>query len=150
MRPSQIYALERIMLEAAPADADELVRFYRDVIELDLVEQAPDHLCFRSAQISLMIVLRGTPTVEPTRRRATLSVRSLSAAAERLEQEHLAFTRVSGLSWTDRRLSLLDPAGNRVELKQEWRAGAFASPQERSLLPVEAGTHGGEKSENTP
>jgi len=150
MRPSQINALERITLEAAPAVADDLVRFYRDVIALDLVVQAPDHLCFRSAQVSLMIVLRGTPTVEPTRRRATLSVRSLSAAAERLEEARLVFTRVSGLSWTDRRLSLLDPAGNRVELKQEWRGGVFPSPQDRSLLPAEAGADRGEKSEKTP
>ncbi|MCP4247570.1 MAG: hypothetical protein GY778_11025 [bacterium] len=58
--------------------------------------------------------------------KATLSVRSLPTTAERLSEDGINYLPVSGMTFTDRRLSLLDPAGNRVELKQEWRHGTFA------------------------
>jgi hypothetical protein len=82
-------------------------------------------LRFRSARVELRILLKPDPDVDPVRRRAVVSVRSLEAVAATLDERGMAYTRLSGLTWTDRRLSLLDPGGNRVELKQEWRYGVF-------------------------
>ncbi|MHC4608971.1 MAG: VOC family protein [Planctomycetota bacterium] len=126
MRPSQINALERILLEAPQGVEDQLVWFYRDLVELRLSERSPgESLCFRSARVELRIALKAAPRLDPAHRRAVISVRSLAQTVETLTERRIAFSRLSGLTWTDRRLSLVDPGGNRVELKQEWRAGVL-------------------------
>ena len=126
MRPSQINALERIVLEALPGVEQQLIWFYRDLVGLRLLRPSTgDVLRFRSALVELRIVPREVPRVEPIRRRALVSVHCLAAAAEALEERGIPFTLLSGVTWTDRRVSVVDPGGNRVELKQEWRAGVL-------------------------
>ena len=126
MRPSQINALERIALEAPQGIEQQLIEFYRDLVGLTLLEQSRgEGLLFQSGRVELRILLRADPRVVPIARRALISVRSLSATAEALEERRVSVTAVSGVAWSDRRLSLVDPGGNRVELKQEWRAGVF-------------------------
>jgi len=130
MRPSQINAIERIVLEAPQDATEDLCWFYGDLVGLTLVSAAvyAGPLLFRSAGVELRIEIKSAPRIEPTRRRALISVQSLTWVIERLEERRIAYTRVSGIDWTDRRVSLLDPAGNRVELKQEWRSGVAPAP----------------------
>ena len=96
------------------------------------LDAAAGQLEFRSAQMELRIAIKPAPQVEPNRRRALVSVGSLERVIEELEERRIAHTRISGVDWTDRRVSLLDPAGNRVELKQEWRPGVAAAPREKA------------------
>ena len=135
MRPSQIIAIDRVRLEGPVAARDRLIWFYRDLVELVFVEDTLNSsaLRFRSARLELYIDLSDRPKVDPHRRRALLSVRSLEATAAVLDEEGVAYQPLSGWGWSDRRLSLLDPGGNRVELKQEWRRGVLPTPGERAL-----------------
>ena len=61
------------------------------------------------------------PTIEDTAHRATLSVDSLLEARKALEEARMPYTRITGMAFTDRSLSLLDPGGNRVAIRQRWR-----------------------------
>lgn len=133
MRPSQINALERIVLEAPEGVDRELAWFYGDLVGLTPVsaDVGAGVLEFRSARVELRIEIRSDPRIEPRRRRALISVGSLEWVIQELAERRVAYTRISGLDWADRRVSLLDPAGNRVELKQEWRPGVAPVPQEK-------------------
>lgn len=128
MRPSQILAIDTVGMQAEPACRERLIWFYRDLVGLTLVEDPANRafLVFWSARRELRIDLVRQAVVEKVRRRALISVRSLDAVADVLEEEGMAHQRVSGMTATDRRITLPDPAENRVELKQEWRAGVFA------------------------
>ncbi len=120
-KPARIEAVDHVRLEASVASAEELRWFYGELLGLPAVAgSVVDGLRFRSDRLHLHIRLCHEPLVEPIAVRAVLLVPSLSAAAEVLTQREISFQRVSGLDATDRRLSLLDPGGNRVELKQAW------------------------------
>ena len=60
------------------------------------------------------------PQVDPVARRLTLILPSLEVAEVLLAERGWSYERLSGISYTDRRLAAFDPAGNRVELKQGW------------------------------
>ncbi len=141
MRPSQIIAVDTVVMQASPAAGERLIWFYRDLVGLTLIEETldTDHLGFQSALLELRIELREDPTSHAVRRQGLFSVRSLEETAKTLEEEGMPYDRVRGWSWTDRRLSLLDPGGNRVELKQEWRRGVFEA---RRPLGREGGPSG--------
>jgi catechol 2,3-dioxygenase-like lactoylglutathione lyase family enzyme len=139
MKPSQIIAVDNIEMEALPSARDRLMWFYRDLVGLTFIEDTLNFDClrFRSALLELRIVLSERARVEAVRRQALVSVRSLEDTARVLEEESIHFEQIRGWNWTDRRLSLLDPGGNRVELKQEWRRGVFDTrrDQRRELGP---------------
>lgn len=123
MKPSRIQAIDHVTLEAPPASIDDLRWFYTEVVELDEVsqpEQRAPVLCFRSALIELRIKVQESPQVDPIGCRATIVVPSLEKAVERIEERNLEYQRLSGVVYTNRRVSVRDPAGNRIELKQEW------------------------------
>ncbi len=134
MKPSQINAIDRVTLEAPEGVEEELCWFYGDLVGLtqDLAEPQDGELCFRSAHVELRIEIKAAPKIESNRRRTTVSVAALQWVMDRLDERRIGYTRVSGLGWTDRRISLLDPAGNRVELKQEWRSGVAPAPPEET------------------
>lgn len=123
MKPSRIQAIDHVNLEAPPLLEGELVWFYTEVGRLDRVAgqaEEPSRLCFRSAQLELRIRIVNGPRVDRVARRLTLAVPSLVEAAELLEERSVPYVRLTGLWFTDCRLSTCDPAGHRVELKQEW------------------------------
>ncbi len=134
MKPSQINAIHRVTLEGPEGVEEELRWFYGDLVGLteDQAEPQAGELCFRSARVELRIEIRPAPKIECNRRRATVSVGALQWVMDRLDERRIEYTRLSGLGWTDRRISLLDPAGNRVELKQEWRCGVAPAPPEET------------------
>lgn len=134
MRPSQIIAIDAVEMEARPEARERLIWFYGEVVGLLFVEDPsdPDLLRFGSHRLELRVRLRDRPRSDEVRRRALVSVRSLDDTAGVLEKEGIALQRLSGLTWTDRRISLVDPGGNRVELKQEWRRGVFPTDAEQA------------------
>ncbi len=123
MKPSRIHAVDHIHIEA-PREAEEaLVWFYTEVGGLDLVsvsECEGSGVRFRSARLELRIALIAEPVVERVACRVTMVVPSLDEAMQLLVDRSIEFQPISGLSYTDRRVGLADPAGNRVELKQHW------------------------------
>ena len=141
MRPSQIIAVDTVAMQAPSAARERLIWFYRDLVGLTFIEDTLNSGClrFRSALLELRIVLDDVARVDAVRRQALVSVRSIEDTALALDEEGIAYERVSGWGWSDRRLSLLDPGGNRVELKQEWRRGVFDPRRE---MGREAGPRG--------
>ncbi len=133
MRTSQIVAVDHVVLEGSPACEPDLVWLYQEVVGLSPLgadaggfATASDEvwLRFRSGNLELRYRLVARPKLDPVACRLLVEVASLSQAAEALEERGLAFEHLRGLNFTDRRLSMLDPGGNRIEIKQHW-PGAF-------------------------
>ncbi len=128
MEPSRIQAVDHVNLEA-PYGVDEGMRwFYAEVAVLEEVscdDPATNRLCFISRQIELRVNFVDSPDIDPLEPRVTILVPSLSEVAEQLEERSVPYTTLTGLMYTDRRLEVHDPAGNRVVLKQETHGGVF-------------------------
>jgi hypothetical protein len=123
MKPSRIQAIDHIRVEAPHGLEEELIDFYTEVGGLEYVEDGEADsakLCFRSAQLTLHIRMVDNPQVDSLARRMTLAVDSLAEASKSLDERSVPYLRLPGLWYTDARLSLCDPAGHRVELKQQW------------------------------
>jgi hypothetical protein len=110
----------------APFELDDDLRwFYGEVAELEEVlcdGVDPPRLCFKSGQIEIRVHLMDRPRIEPVGLRLTITVPSLTVTTEKLDERSLRYQRLTGTMYTDRRLETLDPAGNRVALKQGWPA----------------------------
>jgi len=150
-RPSRINALERITLQAPPGTEEGLTWFYRDILELtpDSVVTGAGLLCFRSAGVELRIEIRPHARVERLRRRAVIAVPSLPAVAAVLGKQGIAFHPTRGLCWSDQRLALLDPGGNRIELKQQWPEGLFGAAPSRWNPADSNAPFGGKRAEKS-
>ena len=128
MEPSHIIAVDHVNIEARLGLEDELRWFYGEVA---MLEERPDDasgldpLCFKSERIELRIQLLDTPHVDPVVCRVTIAVPSLDEAAELLADRRRHFEKLTGVLFSDRRLDTLDPAGNRVMLKQHYPSGAL-------------------------
>lgn len=129
-RKGQIEAVEHIQMRARADLRDRLLWFYREIAMLDPVADHVDSGCLRlkSSLIELRIELvedsaidpMVDPTVNPMARRMTLRIPCLDVAADLLSEHKIEFAFISGISWTDRRLVVHDPAGNRVEFRRKW------------------------------
>ncbi len=121
MEESRIQTVDHVNLEA-PFGVDEGLRwFYEEIAQLEEIDSddyEPGRLCFKSGRIELRIRCSNAPRIESIARRVTILVESLDSVVEQFEERSIPFTRLSGLLYTDRRLEVLDPAGNRVALKQ--------------------------------
>lgn len=120
---NRILAVDHVHLEAPLGCEEELRWFYGELAGLD--EQPPEGddgtlLRFRDAEWEVRITLTAEPKTEATAERVTLAVASLFEAKEMLIERKIRFEQISGTTWTDRRLSVLDPAGNRVGIKRYW------------------------------
>jgi len=123
MLESRIVAVDHVTLEAPSEAENELRWFYGELAGLDEVAAAAEwsrRMVFKSLRIELRIHLRDNPKVEPIDCRLTVRVPSLEEVIEQLEDRKIEFEPISGIRWTDRRISLLDPGGNRVELRKDW------------------------------
>lgn len=118
---SQIIAVDDIELESKADARDELIWFYAQLIGLhDATEENAEALRFRSHEFELRIRLVPEPKLEPLHVRLHLWVASLSAIKTELRDRRIAFEEHHGITGTDRRIHLLDPGGNRVEIRQGW------------------------------
>jgi len=123
MFESRIVAVDHVTLEALPEAENDLRWFYGELATLDELAGAAEpgrRMVFKSLRIELRIQLRQEPKVDPIDCRVAVRVPSLDDVIELLTERKIEFQPISGLRWTDRRISLLDPGGNRVELRQDW------------------------------
>ena len=120
---NRIRAIDHVRLEA-PCGIEAALRwFYGDIGGLEPASselEVVGRLCFKSGRLELLIDLLERPRIDPVATRLTILVPSLEEAAAVLDEHSVRYQRISGVMFTDRRLAMLDPAGNRVELKQEW------------------------------
>lgn len=77
-------------------------------------------VAFGSVLRPLWVCFLGTPRIDPAARRLTIMVPSLDAVIEELDEVRYDYRRLRGLGFTDVRLDLLDPAGNRLHIRQRW------------------------------
>lgn len=123
-RESRIIAVDHVNLEAPPGLREQLTFIYAELGQLDPLPWTPQDdttgLRFGSEGIELWIREREVPRIEAIKPRIRIAVDKLADVEAALEERHIEFDRVSGIGITDRRLSLLDPAGNRLEFKQAW------------------------------
>lgn len=127
MVSSRIVAVEPVRMEAPAELVDELRDFYLDVAmleELPVVDQEPG-LRFGSEQTELRIRFCSTPTIDSVALRTTIGIPSIEDLVEKLEDREIAFQRLTGLVYTDRRVQTCDPAGNRIDFKRQWPRVVF-------------------------
>ncbi len=123
MNRSRLVAIDHVELEVPANLIDELRWFYSEVGRLDEIVEAGSAgtlMGFRSARLELRLHVVEHPKVDSVPRRLTLLVPSLFEAIRQLDERGVIHFPVSGFTFTDRRVATLDPAGHRVELKQEW------------------------------
>lgn len=122
MKRSRIVAVEDVTIEVPNGLDAEILRFYVEIGRLDPVfsEGNSDLTGFRSAMLELRLRRVENPAIDPVRRRLTLLVPSIRQAIEKLDESGESWVPISGFSFTDRRIATYDPAGHRIELKQEW------------------------------
>ena len=122
-RRGRLHKVDHVELEAPPGLEEELQWFYAEVSKLEALSsdhtEAPQ-LCFRAAQVELRVRLVERPRIDPIKCRVTLLVPSIAEVAELLDERSVQYQKLTGFMYTDRRILTSDPAGNRVELKQEW------------------------------
>lgn len=142
MRESRIVAVDHVNLEA-PLGVEELVQwFYADLCGLDPVgknslgganegadsggaAEMERELRFRSERLEVRVAMRRQPRIEAVACRLTIRVEDLYETRECLDERRMPYESLTGVSYTDRRIAVLDPAGNRIELKHGWPAGTF-------------------------
>lgn len=116
----RILAIRDVRLIASPTVSTEVESFYTQRLRLERVRPPePDLFMFRGYPASgprLLIRLTDDPPRGETRRVATLQVGSLKDVVEQLTEVGWDFEFTHGLSFFDRRVSMLDPAGNRLNL----------------------------------
>ena len=124
MAESRILAVDHLEMQARIGCEGELLWFYGEVIGLSVVAESPQHparIRFRSADLELRYTLVAEPRTESTAHRATLLVSSLWETRKVLDDARMRYVPINGATYTDRLLSLLDPGGNRVAIRQTWR-----------------------------
>jgi catechol 2,3-dioxygenase-like lactoylglutathione lyase family enzyme len=126
MNPPRLLAIEDVHLAAPAGLRDDLVEFYVDLMGFELLEdgQDPDRITLRGLPRSgprLIIDFVEAAGEKPMRRRALLQVDGLGRYADALAERRIAFERVRGWFFFDRRIGLLDPGGNWIELVSSHR-----------------------------
>lgn len=117
----RILAIDDVHLTAAPAQREDVFAFYTEVIGLDPLESASSEetVVFRAFPRSgprLIVRLTHESGERPPRRALLVQVASLTDLAESLTERRTQFEWSRGWFWCDRRLSVVDPGGNWVEL----------------------------------
>lgn len=120
---SRLVAIDDIEIESRLGIESRLRWFYGELSGLsEVAKSSPqtNELRFKSEQFELRIGMVRNPRIESNACRLSVEIPSLFAAAEELDECRYSFIWCRGLYHTDRYLSLLDPAGNRVELRRRW------------------------------
>ncbi len=122
----RLVAIDDVLIQSHPDHFESMLWFYRDLIGLKAVgnvghgNDRPDELVFRSDQHDLRVDFREDAAIESIDVRVMCEVPSLEDVAEQLIERKIEHDWLHGLARTDRRIQLLDPAGNRVELRKLW------------------------------
>ena len=125
---SRLVAIDDVEIESRLGIEARLRWFYGRVAGLsEVAKSSPqtNELRFKSERIELRITMVEGPRIEATALRVSIVVASLAGVAEVLDGCRYPVVWYRGLYHTDRYLSLLDPAGNRVELRRRWPMAFF-------------------------
>ena len=117
----RLLAINDVRIVARPSHTQALLGFYGDLLGFEHLPAAssPERLTFRGARPTgpkLLVDLDESAAPEPHRRAALVQVRSIIDLAEIFRDEDIEHEWMHGLSYYDRRLVTVDPAGNRIEL----------------------------------
>jgi catechol 2,3-dioxygenase-like lactoylglutathione lyase family enzyme len=118
--PPRIHAIAHVHVQAKPGLEHRLRWFYAEVLGLEAADGEEETLCFRTKVLEFRVAITEKAQPSPMRRRLVLEIASLNEMRTKLEEIGLEYEWYEGMAFTDRRIYLLDPAGNRVELKQVW------------------------------
>lgn len=124
----RLLAIDHVEIESRPGIEPDLRWFYAELAGLQESEPPVDRsnvLRFKSDRLELRISLVDHPGIESTACRVAIEMPSLPAATEALDNRKHPYVWYQGFSYTDRYLSLLDPAGNRVEFRRRWPSTYF-------------------------
>jgi catechol 2,3-dioxygenase-like lactoylglutathione lyase family enzyme len=115
-----IHAIDDVRLEAPPHRERGLRVFYRDLIGLSELSEPPEpcQVVFHAHGRRVTIHVFADALASPMRRRLLIQVDSIEAMVRRMRRHGIHCRIWSGIGLGDRRLVALDPAGNRVELKE--------------------------------
>lgn len=117
----RILAVADVRLTAAVGMAGEVTRFYTELVGLDPLPPAEGQRCLvflgypRSGPRLLVSILDG-PQAPSRKRQMLVQVASLFCCEQLMLDEGIWVERSRGWSFYDRRLCVLDPAGNRIEM----------------------------------
>jgi hypothetical protein len=120
---ARLEAIADVHLECPPGCRQQVRRFYGGLVGLSEKRdeaETPQDLCFGSRLLRLRIRVVADALASPNRRRALIRVPSLDHVTQALASEGLTFELQHGLSFCGRWVHVLDPAGNLIELKEEW------------------------------
>lgn len=123
MRRTEVIAINPVVMEAHPDRAERLAWFYVHMVGLRARTPSHGHddtFEFDADLGQLRIHLKPDARTSPNARKALVAVPNLPAVAARLSKSHLPFNTIRDFCFTGRKLSLLDPGGNRLELQQHW------------------------------
>lgn len=117
----RLLAVNHVNLTAASGSREAVQRFYADLLGFEPVPDESDGylLVFRGQPRSgPRLMVRLTPDLpdKPMRRQALVQVKALTPYAELLSDHRIAFEWSSGWFYFDRRIGVLDPGGNWIEL----------------------------------
>jgi len=125
--PGRIIAVDHVELQAPLGAEPDLLWFYGELIGLKIARPEPSDsassakvLRFRSDRCELRISLVEQPKVEAIASRAFFEVPNFTKVMDILEERRYDYEYFRGLAFTERHLSLLDPAGNRVLIRRYW------------------------------
>lgn len=121
MNPPRLLAIDDVYLTGPVSSRDALVEFYLTLMGFERGEgdDRADRLLFRGVPRSgprLIVDLLDEPADKPLRRQALVQVDELGRYAEALAERRVEYGWTRGWFFFDRRIGVLDPAGNWLEL----------------------------------
>ncbi len=120
-RPATILCVREVRIETAAERMDAARWFYCDLLGLrpwPPALQLPGALGLGNPQCGLLLQLRHDPTIDPVRRRLTVSVHSLTALQRKLDDAGQPHEMLHGLGLSDRCILLHDPNGHLIEVRE--------------------------------
>lgn len=120
MSTPRLLAIDDVRLTAPPAAAHQVAEFYTQVVGLRLLAPEPEDarlvFCGYSVVKPRLIVHLVEERPADSRGVVQVVVRSLAEVEELIQERGIEPDWTRHLSHFDRRLTILDPAGNRAEL----------------------------------
>jgi len=116
-----LLAIGDVHLATPPSAAAEVIAFYSELIGFEQVtdESSGPEVTFRGWPHSgprLIVHVSKEPAARSLGRQVLIRTASLTDLADELSERRIRFVWSRGWSFYDRRLTAVDPGGNRVEL----------------------------------
>ena len=121
MDTARLLAIDDVHLAAPPTTVADMVAFYTELIGLEHVsdESVGEEVMFRGYPHGgprLIVNLIQERAARTLRRQVLIRIASLTDCADQMTERRTPFVWLHGWSFYDRRLTAVDPGGNRVEL----------------------------------